>query len=98
MAAAHVTGLAALVLAHHPDFRSNGPYVQRTSRRVERLFEILKGSALPFRIDDTDHTGYGLPDAVRGVHATSILGTGDRDSVSILQSLVGAAQRTEGRT
>jgi subtilisin family serine protease len=35
MAAPHVTGLAALVLAHHPDFQ--GAYKVRNAPRVEQL-------------------------------------------------------------
>jgi hypothetical protein len=62
------------------------------------LFEILKGSAQPFRIDDSAHTGYGLPDAARALDATSPLGSDERDSVWILQSLVAASQRTAGPT
>jgi hypothetical protein len=43
MAPPHVTGLAALVLAHHADFQ--GAYKARNASRVERLFQILKQSA-----------------------------------------------------
>src|SRR5258706_6496817 len=40
LAAAHVTALAALILAHHSDFK--GSFARRDFRRVERLFQILK--------------------------------------------------------
>ena len=62
MAAPHVTGLAALVLAHHPDFQ--GPFKPRTAERVERLFQIIKASARRLGIPDASRTGFGLPDAL----------------------------------
>ena len=61
MAAPHVTGLAALVLAHHPDFA--GPFKARNVQRVQRLFQILKASARPIGLGDPRRTGYGIPDA-----------------------------------
>jgi hypothetical protein len=39
MAAPHVTGMAALLLSHHPDFQ--GAYQARDACRVERLFELI---------------------------------------------------------
>lgn len=66
MAAPHVTGLAALVLAHHPDFQS--PELQaRTGARVDRLFQIIKASATPVVLGDATRTGAGLPDAPRAL-------------------------------
>jgi subtilisin family serine protease len=66
MAAPHITGLAALVLAHHPDFRT--PELQaRSGARVDRLFQILKASATPVVLGDTTRTGAGLPDAPRAL-------------------------------
>jgi len=59
LAAAHVTALAALILAHHNDFK--GSFASRDFRRVERLFQILKDTAQP--IGHPWHTGSGLPDA-----------------------------------
>ena len=65
MAAPHVTGLAALVLAHHPDFRAA---VQiRNADRVERLFQIIKMSCQPVLVGDQRRTGFGLPDVPRAV-------------------------------
>ena len=63
MAAAHVAGLAVLLLAHHPDFRS--PALGRDSRRVDHLFQILKDSAQPLSLAESGRSGAGLPDAVR---------------------------------
>ena len=59
MAAPHVTGLAALVLAHHPDFK--GAFQSRDARRVERLFQILKESTIPLQFGDPQRSGTGLP-------------------------------------
>jgi subtilisin family serine protease len=65
MATPHVTGLAALVLAHHPDFR--GLFQARNEARVERLFQVLRESAQPLDFGDTSRTGVGLPDAPRSL-------------------------------
>jgi subtilisin len=61
-AAPYVTGLAALLLAHHPDFRSR--WANRDSARVDRLFELIKGSCRPLALGGTSRSGAGLPDAV----------------------------------
>lgn len=60
VAAAHVTGLAALVLAHHPEFQG----ALRVRDAVDRLFQILRQSARPLDLGDPNRTGAGLPDAV----------------------------------
>lgn len=65
MATPHVTGLAALILAHHPDFRGTGQL--RSAERVERLFQIVKQSCQPLMLGDQRRTGFGLPDALRAV-------------------------------
>jgi subtilisin family serine protease len=62
MAASHVTGLAALVLAHHPDFQ--GPFKPRNSIRVDRLFQIIKSGVQPVNVGDPRRTGFGLPDVL----------------------------------
>jgi hypothetical protein len=67
LAAAHVTALAALILAHHGDFRGN--FVRRDFQRVERLFQILKATAQP--IGHPWQTGAGLPDAARALGVRS---------------------------
>ncbi|GAA1612780.1 S8 family serine peptidase [Actinoplanes couchii] len=59
-AAPWVSGLAALLLAHHPDFR--GRCTVRDAARVDRLFELIKGSCRA--LGDRHRTGAGLPDAV----------------------------------
>jgi subtilisin len=65
MAAPHITGLAALVLAHHPDFQT--AFAARGAARVERLFQIIKSSARPINLGDPARTGFGLPDAPTAV-------------------------------
>jgi subtilisin len=63
LAAAHVTALAALILADHSDFK--GSFARRDFQRVERLFQILKDTAQP--IGHPWQTGAGLPDAARAL-------------------------------
>ncbi len=77
MAAPHVTGLAALVLAHHPDFQGSSP---RSAERVERLFQIIKMSCRPVMLGDQRRTGFGLPDVLRAVglapaHSSPMIGS-----------------------
>ena len=62
MAAPHITGLAALVLAHHPDFQ--GAFKLRGAERVERLFQAIRSSARRVSQADSARVGFGLPDAV----------------------------------
>jgi subtilisin len=62
-AAAHVTGLAALVLAHHPIFRE-GPFSVRSEQRVNALFELIRASAVPHFADPL-RSGFGVPDLSR---------------------------------
>jgi len=57
IAAAHVTGFAALLLAHYPLFR--GAYVARGEQRVAALFETIRASGDPSRV------GGGLADLLR---------------------------------
>lgn len=64
VAAAHVAALAALVMAHHPEFR-NGFRV-RGPARVQRLFHLLRTACLPLAIEPM-RVGAGLPDAVAAV-------------------------------
>ncbi|NYE59340.1 hypothetical protein FHW58_000492 [Duganella sp. 1224] len=66
MAAPHVTGLAALVLAHHPDFKTP-QYSARGAERVERLFQVIRASARRVSQGDQSRTGFGLPDVLLAV-------------------------------
>jgi subtilisin family serine protease len=61
MAAPHVTGLAALMLAHHPEFQ--GQARMRSAERVERLFQLIRMSARRVSLADPTRIGFGLPDA-----------------------------------
>ncbi|MFG1861342.1 S8 family serine peptidase [Microbispora bryophytorum] len=65
MAAPHVAGLAALVLAHHGDFQ--GPFSGRDSRRVDHLFHIIRSSCVPLNLGDLHRTGAGMPNALRAL-------------------------------
>jgi subtilisin len=78
LAAAHVTALAVLILAHHSDFK--GGFAGRDFQRVERLFQILKDTAQP--VGHPWQTGAGLPDAARalGVRSTRRLLTAPLDA------------------
>jgi subtilisin family serine protease len=64
-AAAHVTALAALILAHHPMFRPEPgrPGVTRDSGRAARLMEVIASSCRPLPELDPARTGAGIPDA-----------------------------------
>ncbi|MFI9584652.1 S8 family serine peptidase [Streptomyces sp. NPDC052236] len=64
-ASAHIAGLAALVLAHHEDFRSE--LSPRGPGRVQHLFEIIAASCRQLAFPGTleaSRTGRGLPDAL----------------------------------
>ena len=62
-AAAHVTGFAALVLAHHPLFLE-GSLRPRSEQRVQALFELMRISAV-LRLTDPQRGGAGVPDLTR---------------------------------
>ena len=97
IAAAHVAGLAALLLAHHPDFR--GAYAERNGRRVERLFQVIKETARPLAHLDPGRSGAGLADAAFafGVAAPAPI-TFHRGEVSARMDNLRAAMRLAGLT
>ena len=66
MATPHITGLAALTLAHHPDFQTP-QYKARGAERVERLFQLIRASAHRVSLGDQSRTGFGLPDVLVAV-------------------------------
>lgn len=70
-AAAHVTGLAALVLAHHPLFQ--GPLKVRSDQRVSALFGLVRASAVPY-FADALRGGAGVPDLQRVPGLDGVLG------------------------
>jgi subtilisin len=62
-ASAHVTGFAALLLAHHP-LLQEGSLTGRSEQRVQTLFELIRASAVP-RFPDPLRGGAGVPDLAR---------------------------------
>jgi subtilisin family serine protease len=62
-AASHITGLAAVVMAHHPLFQE-GSWAMRSEHRVRALFELIRTSAVP-RFFDAQRGGAGVPDLRR---------------------------------
>jgi subtilisin len=76
-AAAHVTGLAALALAHHPLFQEQS-FKVRSEQRVQALFELIRASAVP-HFFDPHRGGAGVPDLAR-VPGTQALTMGFPDS------------------
>jgi subtilisin len=61
MAAAHVAGFSALLLAHHPMLQSIN-YGACADQRVSVLFDLLRAAALPYAQVDPNRVGAGLPD------------------------------------
>lgn len=57
MATPHITGIAALMLAHHPALASQK---KRSAERVAALFQILRSCSLPL-LTDPLRGGSGLP-------------------------------------
>jgi len=88
MAAPHITGLAALTLAHHPDFQAM--YKTRSAERVERLFQIIKQSARRLNLGDPSRTGFGLPDVLVAVGLQSQIAQGSvqQQAAAIPQSVI----------
>lgn len=65
VAAPQIAALAALSLAHHPDFRT--VFQMRNAARVDHLFGLLRGSCRPLVFTDRTRAGFGLPDALAAV-------------------------------
>jgi subtilisin family serine protease len=64
MAAPHVTGIAALLLAHHPAFGPNGPFAVHNRDRVSTLFGMLQSMCQPVPFGP-HRSGAGLPQITR---------------------------------
>lgn len=62
MAAAHVVGFSALLLAHHPTLQSINYYGARADQRIFVLFDFLRAAAVPYAQVDPNRVGAGLPD------------------------------------
>ncbi|GII03086.1 S8 family serine peptidase [Planobispora takensis] len=89
MAAPHVTGLAALVLAHREEFSRE--FAHRDARRVDRLFEILKSSCTPLDLGQPYRTGVGIPDALRALGAVPTATTSQPGDIrQLLEQLLAA--------
>ncbi len=58
MAAPHITGLAGLLVAHHPAFKSS--YIARNNTRVAALYNLLRQISFPMNFGP-GRTGVGLP-------------------------------------
>jgi subtilisin len=84
MAAPHVTGAAALILAHKPEFQTT--FTLRNSARVDRLFSILKQSCQPLNLGDASRSGAGLPDLPKALQQQSIIQPGQPATTSQLTS------------
>jgi subtilisin len=63
VAASHVCGMAALILAHHPLFQE-GPLSGRSEQRVLALLALIRASAVPHFLDP-QRAGAGVPDLQR---------------------------------
>ncbi len=63
VSAAYVTGLAAMVLAHHP-LLQQGLLRARNAHRVQALLELIRASAVPHFADPL-RGGAGVPDLLR---------------------------------
>jgi len=85
MAAPHVTGLAALMLAHRPDFQVATR--MRSAERVDQLFQLIRMSARRVSQAEPARTGYGLPDAL--VALGLVPGVSQQAFQSMLGSLMG---------
>jgi hypothetical protein len=109
MATPHVTGMAALILAHHTDFKTN--FSTRDAKRVERLFQIIKETAMPLDLGDPNRTGAGLPNVARALGLESqttvqniplgelpVSAEQARVLAQLLQSLLSAQARVESQS
>jgi subtilisin len=61
MAAAHVVGLSALLLSHHPLLQSTN-FGSRAEQRVALLFDFLRAAAMQYAHVNPNRVGAGLPD------------------------------------
>ena len=83
MAAPHVTGLTALVLAHNNEFQTT--YAARDAARVDRLFAVLRESCGSVGLGDPLRTGSGTPDIGKALSLTYIGADGTGASNAELQ-------------
>ncbi|MGY3448681.1 S8 family serine peptidase [Bradyrhizobium sp. USDA 4353] len=62
MATPHITGMAALLLAHHPLFRDTAK--ARNEQRVSQLYQLLASTGVRY-LGDPTREGVGVPDLQR---------------------------------
>jgi subtilisin len=98
IAAPHVAGLAAVLLAHHPLFQ--GPLRARGPQRVAALFQMIRSLCVPYAFAGRAGAGlprlHGLEDVLRASasangHATASPGNGRASAAAPLGSAMGAA-------
>ncbi|WIM94922.1 S8 family serine peptidase [Actinoplanes oblitus] len=77
MAAPHVTGLAALLLAHHPVFRQT--FAARGPARVAGLFSMIRSLCAPYGFGPT-RVGAGMP--TLATVASQLVPAGQPDSAT----------------
>lgn len=94
MATPHITGLAALTLAHHPDFQTP-QYKGRGAERVERLFQIIRASARRVSLGDQSRIGFGLPDALVAVGLQALAGQTTQHAMAP-QNMIGGMMAQQG--
>jgi hypothetical protein len=85
MAAPHVTGLASLLLAHHPVFR--GPLRARNAHRVAGLFSLIRSICKPSPFG-AERAGSGLP-SLEGI-AQVLLASGASSEAATRGAATGA--------
>jgi len=90
MAAPHITGLAALMLAHRPEFQGQGR--MRSDERVDQLFQLIRMSAHRVSQAAPAQIGYGLPDALVALGLAP--GVSQQAFQSVLGSLMGTVPGT----
>ncbi|MFE0654552.1 S8 family serine peptidase [Streptomyces sp. NPDC059534] len=69
IAAAHVTGLAALLLAHHDHLRTHA--TPHTPARTSQLYTLLRTACRPVFAADPARTGAGITDAPTALGTTT---------------------------
>jgi subtilisin len=93
MAAPHVTGLAAILLAHHPAFQTT--FRTRGPQRVAALFSLVKSVCAPCSLGQ-GRTGFGIPklDSLFSVLVPAAADSADRAAAQATTPQPGAPAST----